>query len=102
MNIVPTKSKRSSQNTENIELLAQKEIYSGMRKYLSEKTSPIDPYTDIYYLARALVMGALAFAWQETQDPESAKRVIKIVDNAVMNAIKDWTNTDLMKKPGKN
>ena len=90
MNIVPMKPKQSTQNTENLDSIAKEAIWGGMRKYLSEKTSPIDPYTDIYYITYALVKGVLAFAMQETQDIMSSRRATNVIVSALMNALRDW------------
>ena len=105
MNIVPMKPKQSTQNTENLDSIAKEAIWGGMRKYLSEKTSPIDPYTDIYYITYALVKGVLAFAMQETQDIMSSRRATKVVVSALMNALRDWNainGSDVMTKATKH
>ena len=97
MKIVPT-----NQSSENLDQIARNAMWDGIRKYCRLKTSPKDPYTDIYYISHAVTLGVLAFAMQETQDPQSPIQVIKIVDSAVTNAIKDWNDTDVTKKPSKN
>ena len=97
MKIVPT-----SQNSEHLDSIAKDAIWGGIRKYLRLKTSPKDVYTDIYYIAYAHAMGLLALAMHETGDTHSPERVIKIINNAIINAIKDWHDIDVTKKPSKH
>ena len=84
----------ATQSSENLDPIAKEAIWGGIRKYLRKKTSPRDAYTDIYYIAYAHTMGVLALAMQETQDPGSTGRVIKIVNSAMTNAINDWHRLD--------
>mgnify|MGYP001403775646 CR=1 FL=1 len=97
MKIVPT-----TQKSENLDVIAKDAIWGGIRKYLRKKTSPRDAFTDIYYMTFAHTMGVLALAAQETQDPQSSKHVIEIVNSAMTNAIKEWHDLDVTNKPTKH